>query len=211
MNKEMKVVYVNVDKIIPSTFNPDSRVNIKSLETLETEIKAAGRILVPLALTRSGILADGHRRLVCAKRLGYKEVPCIYYDIDDPKELWSRLNTGTKSVDSRTWVEAYGKGLDLQYLPPRQRSQLIGLKRILTKEEFTLFVERKRSPGILENAYRIAHFCGDTSDSFVHEIILWVMEYWQLHLLRSAINDGMKPDRVIEIILNKERMHKGWI
>ena len=211
MEEKMKVVYVDVNEIVPSDFNPDSRVNVKALESLEEEIRKAGRILVPLALTRDGKLADGHRRLAVAKRLDMRTVPCIYYNIDDPKKLWASLNTGTKAVDSKTWVEAYSKGLDLEYFPPRQKSQMIGLRRVLTVEEFTMFVAKRRSPGLLTSAYSIAYKCGDVSDVFVREIILWVMEYEQMHLLKHAISDGLPLDRVIEIILNRERMHKGWI
>jgi hypothetical protein len=207
----MKVEYVPIEKIKPSDFNPDSRVNVRALEILEEEIKKAGCILVPLALTYDGRLADGHRRLAIAKRLGMRTVPCIYYDSDDPKELWARLNTGTKAVDSKTWVEAYSKGLDLEYFPHRQRTQMIGIRRILTVEEFANFVAKRRSPGLLTSAYSIAYKCGDVSDTFVREIILWVMQYEQMHLLKHAMADGMPIDRVIEIILNRERMHKGWI
>jgi hypothetical protein len=211
METKIEVVYVNTSDIEPSDFNPDSRVNVKALEGLEGEVKKAGRILVPLALTCEGKLADGHRRLAVAKRLGMRRVPCIYYNEKDPKKLWASLNTGTKAVDSKTWVEAYSKGLDLDYFPPRQKSQMIGLQRILTEEEFATFVSKRRSPGLLTSAYQIAYRCGDVSDAFVREIILWVMEYEQMHLLKHAMADGLPIDRVIEIILERQKMHKGWI
>jgi hypothetical protein len=210
-DKEMCVVYVNVNDIMPSEFNPDSRVNVKALEALEEEVKKAGRILVPLALTSSGRLADGHRRLAVAIRLGMTEVPCIYYETGDAKKLWASLNTGTKAVSSRTWVEAFGKGLDIKYFPPRQRAQMIGLQHILKPDEFAEFVSKKRSPGLLQSAYNIAHKCNDTSDSFVREIILWTMQYEQMNLLNHAIRDGMDIDDIITIILERKRMHRGWI
>lgn len=216
-DKEMNVVYVKVSDIIEK-FNPKSRTSTKALEQLEREIRIAGiedgvvgKILVPLALTKDGVLADGHRRLQIARKLGIEYVPCIYYDIDDNMQLWGLLNRGMKKIESGTWTEAVDDGLPIRYTTSKVQSDLIGLQRILQPDEYQKFIRSHRGSGILVNAYKVSKYCGDTSDSFVREILLWIMETHQFTLLRSAIRDGLDPDRVIELILDRERMVRGWV
>ena len=207
--EQMEVVYLPAADINEAAFNPPSRVNAKSINDLIEDIRMYG-ILVPLALTRSRVLADGHRRFKAAKQLKLDKLPCIIHPTNDAMELWSRLNRDTKPITPREWTEVVGKGMPISELPPRKQSQYIGLQRILTKEEFAQFLSMKKSSGVLQSAYNIAHKCGDTSDSFVREILLWTMQYEQFNLLKNAINEGMSVDAVIDIVLNRKKMHRGW-
>lgn len=206
LDTHYEVVQVPVNDIQVAPYNPESRTNTKNMAQLERDIIEAGGILVPLALTCDGKLADGHRRLRIAKRLGMPTVPCIYYPTSDPKRLWSLLSLGSKPITPRDWMEAYHKGLGLANLPPRYQTLLAALKRILNDKEYDQFVEKKRNPGMLNNVYTIANYCKDCSDAYVREILLWIMQYEQLNLLRHAIKGGMSSDEVVEIILSKRRM-----
>src|SRR6185369_9252766 len=58
--------HMHPDTITVAHFNPARRTQRSGLGGLMISIQQHG-ILEPLALTRDGVRADGHRRLACAK------------------------------------------------------------------------------------------------------------------------------------------------
>jgi len=111
MNKNnLKVEYVDINKLKPATYNP-RRWDDKAINDLTESIKRYGLIdplLINSASNRENVLIGGHFRLKIAKDLGYKEVPCIYInipDIEKEKELNIRLNKNLGEFDLKLLSE----------------------------------------------------------------------------------------------------------
>src|SRR3989344_65317 len=99
-NSSLKVVNVEIDKLIPSDYNP-RRGDETAIASLKESIKRFGLvdpIIANSAQSRKNIVIGGHFRLKVAKDLGFREIPVVYLtipDIEREKELNLRLNRNT--------------------------------------------------------------------------------------------------------------------
>lgn len=103
-NQNLNVVYVDVSKLLPATYNP-RKWNATAIEHLTESVKRFGLvdpIIVNGSRERFNIVIGGHFRLKVAKDLGYKDVPAVYINIpnvEKEKELNLRLNRNTGEWD----------------------------------------------------------------------------------------------------------------
>ena len=74
MDKNMEVIWVKIDDIIPYENNP--RKNDDAVEFVANSIKEFG-FRVPITLDANNVIVTGHTRWKAAQKLGLKEVPCI--------------------------------------------------------------------------------------------------------------------------------------
>jgi len=104
MKNELKVIYVSINDLRLSEYNPRTWTK-KQTEDLKESIKRYGIVdplLVNSAPERKGVVIGGHFRLTVIKELGYQEVPVVYINIPDlakEKELNVRLNKNTGEFD----------------------------------------------------------------------------------------------------------------
>lgn len=82
---EIKVINVEIDRIIPYENNP--RRNEKAVEAVANSIKEFG-FQNPIILDRNYVIISGHTRRLAALKLGLNEVPC--YIADDMSEEQAR-------------------------------------------------------------------------------------------------------------------------
>lgn len=102
-NINIKTELVDINKLIPSVYNP-RRLTDEQEKHLTESIKRFN-LVDPLLVNkhpgREFIVIGGHMRLRVAKKLGYKEVPVIFLDLEEDKEreLNVRLNANTGEFD----------------------------------------------------------------------------------------------------------------
>jgi hypothetical protein len=72
--KEMEIIYLKTDEIIPYNNNP--RNNDEAVEYVANSIKEFG-FKVPIVIDENNVIVAGHTRLKASKRLGLEIVPCI--------------------------------------------------------------------------------------------------------------------------------------
>lgn len=73
----MEIVNIAVDKLVPYENNP--RNNTEAIQYVANSIKEFG-FKVPLVIDSDNVVICGHTRLLAAKQLGLKDVPCIVAD-----------------------------------------------------------------------------------------------------------------------------------
>ena len=104
MENEIQIVYVGVDELKASEYNP-RKWNGKQESDLGKsldEFGAVAPLVVNKADNRKNIVIGGHFRLALMKNRGYEKVPVVYVDIPDikkEKELNLRLNKNTGDFD----------------------------------------------------------------------------------------------------------------
>jgi len=104
INEKIKIVYVSVDSLRPSEYNP-RKISNESMGQLKESLKqfeVVDPLIVNCADGRNGIVIGGHMRLRAAVELGLKEMPVVYLNIPDlekEKELNIRLNKNTGEFD----------------------------------------------------------------------------------------------------------------
>ncbi len=103
-DKKLKVEYVKISSLKPSTYNP-RKWNEQAEEKLKESIKRFGLVdpcVVNCAKGRENIVIGGHFRLAMAKKMGFTKIPVVYLNIPDikrEKELNLRLNRNTGEWD----------------------------------------------------------------------------------------------------------------
>jgi len=96
-----KIEYIDINDLKLSEYNPRIHDN-SMLEQLEKSIKEFGLVdpvIVNSNPQRMNILIGGHARIKVAKKLGYKEVPVVYINLDVEQEKLLNLKLNAISGD----------------------------------------------------------------------------------------------------------------
>lgn len=91
---DMVVQKIKVEDIIPYENNP--RKNAEAVQVVMNSIAAFG-IKQPLVLDKDHVIVVGHTRFMAAKKLGYKELPCVIAEDLTEDEI-----KGYRLADNRT-------------------------------------------------------------------------------------------------------------
>ena len=110
-NKEIKIVYKDIDTLIDTEYNP-KKCSPKEENDIRNSIMTFG-LVDPLIIntypSRENIIIGGHQRRRIAKSLGYTVVPCVevYEDPEMEKELNIRLSKNQASIDELLLVKNF--------------------------------------------------------------------------------------------------------
>lgn len=101
---DMKITYVPVGSLNPSTYNPRkwNEAQTNALKESITKFGLVDPILCNSCPERMNTVIGGHFRLAVAKELGFTEMPVVYVnipDIEKEKELNVRLNKNLGEFD----------------------------------------------------------------------------------------------------------------
>jgi len=205
---------LNPTQITVANFNPARRVNRNSLSGLMISIQQHG-ILEPLALTWNRVLADGHRRLACAKLLGLKEIPVAIHKelVLDAPALWVVLNAESMSLTPAQWLDAVSHGLPLSTVgfPESLRKRITRLVELLGDDAVGDLVENGRSPNILDTAERVVKYCDRKGDEeFLRQTLLWLILVGNSFSVRAALTEEIPSDLLEEAIVGGSQLHRVW-
>ena len=98
--KEMKIIYKNIDEVIPYENNP--RNNDEAVEYVANSIKEFG-FKVPIIVDKDNVIVTGHTRLKAAQQLGLKEVPVIYADDLTEEQIKAFRIADNKTGEKAGW------------------------------------------------------------------------------------------------------------
>ena len=77
MSKDLTIIYRDLSELIPYDKNP--RNNEAAVDPVAESIRSFG-FKVPIIIDGNGVIVAGHTRLLAAKKLGLKKVPCVVAD-----------------------------------------------------------------------------------------------------------------------------------
>lgn len=96
----MQITELDINEIIPYVNNP--RDNSGAIDAVASSIKEFG-FNVPLVLDRDKIIVTGHTRLLAAKKLGLKRVPCIIAEQLTEAQAKAYRLADNKVAELATW------------------------------------------------------------------------------------------------------------
>lgn len=99
----MEIKMVEVEKIKPYPTNPRIH-NSQQIEELSKAIQKFG-FVNPIILNNNYEILAGHARFQASKKLGLKEVPCIFVDFKDAKLEKEFRIVDNKLADMASWDE----------------------------------------------------------------------------------------------------------
>lgn len=96
----MEIVNIAVDKLVPYENNP--RNNTEAIQYVANSIKEFG-FKVPLVIDSDNVVICGHTRLLAAKQLGLKDVPCVVADDLTDDQIKAFRLADNKVGEIATW------------------------------------------------------------------------------------------------------------
>lgn len=132
--KHQDVLYVKLEQIKPSPFQPREDFDLQSMEELTQSIKEKG-VIQPVLVRRKGQdyeLIAGERRLRAANLLNLKEIPAIIKDVEDRDSLEIALieNIQRQSLNPIEEAHAYQYLIDKFQVTQEKISQVLGKARV---------------------------------------------------------------------------------
>lgn len=98
--KEMKIIYKNIDEVIPYENNP--RQNDEAVEYVANSIQEFG-FKVPIIVDKDNVIVTGHTRLKAAQKLGLDKVPVIYADDLTEEQIKAFRIADNKTSEKAGW------------------------------------------------------------------------------------------------------------
>lgn len=117
--QNMKIEYINLDKIIPYDNNP--RHNNAAVAGLKESITKFG-FKIPMIIDKSNIIVCGHTRYKAAKELGIEEIPCIRADDLTEEQIKAFRIVDNRVAEAAIWdyeklqMELEDISLDMSFL-----------------------------------------------------------------------------------------------
>lgn len=135
----MEIVNVAVDKLIPYENNP--RNNTEAIQYVANSIKEFG-FKVPLVIDSDNVVICGHTRLLAAKQLGLKDVPCVVADDLTDEQIKAFRLADNKVGEIATW-DLYKLQLELDFLDCNMEE--FGFISAMEEPDITDFLEDHES------------------------------------------------------------------
>lgn len=96
----MQIQNIKIDEIIP--YEKNHRKNQKAVPYVKESIKEFG-FQQPIVLDKNKVVICGHTRLMAAKELGLKEVPCIIADMLSEEQVNAYRLADNKTNEAAEW------------------------------------------------------------------------------------------------------------
>ena len=96
----MNIVEKNVKDLIPYEGNP--RKNEEAIESVANSIKEFG-FKNPVVIDKDNVIVCGHTRVLAAKRLKMKTVPCVLADDLNEEQIKAFRLADNKTAELSTW------------------------------------------------------------------------------------------------------------
>lgn len=188
--------YVKRDSLKPAPWNPPIRVQLSYLRALRESMSNDGFwSFAPILVDRNGTIIDGHRRWTVAGLLHIEEVPVVIVD-EDAQVIWAQFNDTHMALSGAQVMQAVANGLNAR--PARHAAMLARLEEVVGKEGIQYLSEANKSPYIINQAIRIATYCGLEDDNpFIGLVVYWLVEHRKMNqIVSQAIKENIDPSLV---------------
>lgn len=190
----MKIINLKIDVLKPYDKNP--RKNKEAVKYVAESIKEFG-FKQPIVIDKNNVIVCGHTRLLAAKQLGLKEVPCILADDLTEEQINAYRLVDNKTNEFAEWDNELLK--EELFKLPSLNMKLFGFEEE-QKEEQIAEEDNYEEPEQLEpivkkgqvwqlGAHRL--MCGDSTDK---ETVLKLMDGKKADLILSDPPYGMFLD-----------------
>jgi ParB family chromosome partitioning protein len=197
MHKE--IVHVNIDKIIPNTYQPRKFFNEEALDELSQSIREHG-IIQPLTVRVRGEIFElvaGERRWRAARLANLEEVPCTIVDITDSESAEIALleNLQREDLNFMEESEAYYNLIQDHHFTQEQLAERLGKKQSTIANKLRL----------LKLGDEVRNICisNNLTERHARALLSLPNEELQLKVINKVIKQGLNVKNT-EDLINKE-------
>ena len=166
---------VRIDLISFAEFNPPTRTDEKRLKKLKKSMEEHGQ-LDPITITSKMELVDGHRRVTCAKLLGWTDILAIVHD-GKRDTLWSEMNGHTEPIKANQWVQASHLGFDISLVPQRYRYLIELARSWLGDDGLTILADKSKSTDVIRQTLMVAKYVDVDDEPSKAKILKWLVKH----------------------------------
>lgn len=201
------IQHVSPDEIKTASFNPHSRTVRRALGELYRLIEKSGRVKQALIVAADdGVLADGHRRLACAKLLKLPTVPVVV-QAGTSAALFQELNSATRKTDSAMWHEGVALGLPTSNVPDKERLVIDRMIDILGWEDYQVIALEGITSYIFKVAESVGRYVGDTSNTMLKDVLHWLYNLNMQRPAMDAMRHGTPPEIIKQAIRGNKKLN----
>lgn len=96
MEHKLEIVYLPVNDIYP--YKNNNKTHADNVDSIANSIECFG-FQIPIVVNKDHVVITGHGRLMAAKKLHLKEIPCIVSDLDkDAEDEFRIIDNVTQSL-----------------------------------------------------------------------------------------------------------------
>lgn len=199
--KEMhsEIIYIDIDRIIPNTYQPRKYFDEEALNELAQSIKQFG-IIQPLTIRKIGErfeLVAGERRWRAARIAECEKVPCTIVDITDTQSAEIALleNLQREDLNFIEEAEAYYNLINDHNFTQEKLAEKMGKKQSTIANKLRLLkLSQKVRTLCLEN---------NLTERHARALLTLPTEALQLKVIKKVIKDNLNVKKTEEVI-NKE-------
>ena len=202
MNRDSRIVEIELEKLVPNRFQPRKSFN-EDISELAESIRAHG-VLQPITVRPLGEkyeIVMGERRYRACEKLGMHKIPCMIVEMNDQEAMEVALIENLQRQDLNPIEEAlsYKKILEAGYITQDQLAQRIGKTQSTIANKLRLLsLEKEVQEALLKN---------EISERHARSLLRLSDRNQQIKLLNKIIAEKLTVKRTedeIVKILNEE-------
>lgn len=216
MESNMKITYVSTDKIIVAKFNPAERSEDKNISDIVSTMRRDGFWpYFPLICASGYRLADGHRRLAAAKKVGIKYVPVVIVTGKTVDQIWLETSDTKRTLSGKEIMKATAEGLDYSTFRPvgtksYTKYQRMDFLKMLGDDVFDYCGKNGMSPMIAVAIKKFSEYIGDESLDFMRKVFFWMVETESQRAAIDSIKDQADVNILKRIVLSGEPLRRRY-
>ncbi len=193
----MKELYlvpeVSIDQLHSAEWNPVGRTESVNVRDLVESMKAVGfRKDRAITITSDYMIIDGHRRWTAARIAGMKTIPCWVDGASDPKKSYVLINSSTRPISSREWLQCYLAG---GQAPSRMEQRIRRIIEACGEGMLWRLAQSNLSPiSVLQVGATAIKYIGEDSrnNEWLNRAICWMVDGKRQWQVRAAISYAQK-------------------
>ncbi len=195
MNRDSKIVEIELEKIVPNRFQPRKAFNDDVSELAES-IRAHG-VLQPITVRPLGEkyeIVMGERRYRACEKIGMHKIPCMIVEMNDRESMEVALIENLQRQDLNSIEEAlsYKRILDAGYVTQEQLAQRLGKNQSTIANKLRLLsLDRDVQSALLRN---------EISERHARALLKLENKEMQRQLLKKIIAERLTVKRTEEEI-----------
>lgn len=192
MQKTRKMVKLSV--LRNAKHNPPNRTEPAAIKSLAASMDSLGQ-LMPIIVTASNVIVDGHRRVASAKSNGWKEIEATIVSDDKADEIFGSANTTARKLTGHDALCVYR--VNPNAVNDVTRAKFDEMAKVLGRPLFRLMIDKGYSQKVYMFAKRIAAYCESEDTETIRQSVEWLMLYPVTKQLEIAMANGEPPQSLL--------------
>jgi hypothetical protein len=189
-------------------YNPPRRIRFDAkMRDLRDSMGGLGQ-LTPILINKKHWIIDGHRRVVVASILGWKEIEAVIADGATAEAIYASINSASKALTGNDAMVVYTKNKEA--CPYRIRHRLEQFEAMCGFDLILKMADKGRSPSIFKVALSIINYLDKSDDkALFKKTALWLDNFNYGAYMEKAMIAGMEPNELLRCIENNRKVKVG--